>query len=676
MTRFGLQSNGGRRIFEALDGRPDPVSPRTRSRRHRCLTCTFSIVAVLYAGRLGHLQLVLGDELRDRARAQSREERVIPASRGEIVDRNGQSLVADDTRYHAYLAPRELNDARSREEVMAAIEAVLDLPPARRARLASVTQGWQTIAAAVTDEERTRLVASIGAGLRFEPNAARRYPRGGVARRLIGSIDEDGVGRSGLELYLDPWLRGTAGVRRVRVDAKKGEYRSPHDVLTEARPGYDVTLTIDAGLQRIAETELARVLETTRASGGDIIIYDPRNGEILALASEKVDAVQDAVPAFSDPYEPGSTAKPFLLAALLNEGLVDLDESIDVEGGEFRDRFRVINDVHGFDELSVRDVIIQSSNVGAAKLSERLSASVQHGYLRDFGFGMPTRIGYPGESSGELRRPGEWSKLSAASLAMGYEMSTTSLQLVAAYGALANDGVLMRPTLIREVRDHEGRVIFEAEPIEVRRVVRSEVAREVTGVLEAVVRDGTAKLAGMARLAVAGKTGTARLSIDGRYVSGRYRASFVGYAPADDPSVVILTRLEDPKGAYYGGVIAAPTSQATLQAALATRVASVDRRLVASGLRPRRWAGATPDGSAEGPFIFAVGEGRRMWPAQRPDEKPSIEVPNLTGLPLRSAVARLHELGLRVEWRGVETVREQDPAPGRELTWGGTVVLR
>jgi len=675
VTRFGLQSNGSRRILEALAGRADPVSPRTRARRHRLLICMCSLLAVLYVGRLGRLQLVEGDDFRARALAQSLRERVIPASRGEILDRNGQTLVADDTRYHMYLAPRELRLGRDRRDVIDAIAAVVDLSPARRSNLAAATDGWPTIAPAVTDEDRMRLVASIGAGVRFEPNAARRYPRGRLARRLIGSVDENGSGRNGLELYVDSLLRGEPGARRIRVDARKGEYRSPDDVSIEARPGYDVVLTIDAGLQRIVETELTRALETTRASGGDIILYNPRTGEILALASEKIGG-QAAVPAFSDPYEPGSTAKPFLLASLLNEGLVDLDEMIDVEGGEFRDAYRVINDVHGFDTLSVRDIIVQSSNMGAAKLSMRLSNSSQHGYLRDFGFGMPTRIDYPGESSGELRRPGEWSKLSAGSLAMGYEMSMTSLQLVAAYGALANHGLLMRPRLIKEIRDRDGRVVFEAEPTEVRQVVRPEVAREVTEVLEDAVRTGTAKQADMVQLAVAGKTGTAKLAVDGRYARGRYRASFVGYAPADDPSVVILTRLEDPKGAYYGGAIAAPTSQATLQAALATHVSAVDSRLVVSVVRPRRWTDAMTDGVAEGPFIFAVGDGQRTWPVERSEGEQRITMPKLTGLPLRSAAARLHELGLRVEWRGTETVRRQEPAPGREITRGSIVVLR
>jgi len=257
---------------------------------------------------------------------------------------------------------------------------------------------------------------------------------------------------------------------------------------------------------------------------------------------------------------------------------------------------------------------------------------------------------------------------------MGYEMSTTSLQLVAAYGALANEGRLMRPSLVKELRDAAGRVVWSATPTVVRQVVSPAVARTVSRVLSDVVSEGTARLAGMANLAVAGKTGTAKLAVNGGYANGRYRASLVGYAPADRPAVVILTRLEDPKGAYYGGAIAAPTSQATLQAALATQVGSVDSRLVASGISPRRWSGAAP-GADRGPFIFAVGGAADTRSRETVLAQGSVEVPNLDGLPLRSAIARLHELGLRVELHGESIVRGQEPSPGHEVGRGGVVTL-
>lgn len=673
-TRFGLQ-RGGARIREVLDGRPEPVSARTHRRRHRVVAAAFTALAALYVGRLGQLQIVEGADYRARAVAQSLDQEELPASRGRILARDGTPLVLDDTRYHAYLAPAELT--RSRDDALEAIEAILALSPARRAALHAATRGWETIARGLTDEERQALRTAVGPGVHFDALPSRAYPRGGIARGLIGRIGAEGGGVTGLELELDSLLRGQPGRARVRVDAHRGAYRPPDAVVAEPRPGYDVVLTIDAELQRIAENELARALARTGSRAGDIILLDPRTGEILAVASEREGAAPGSVPAFSDPYEPGSTAKPFLLAALLNERLVDLDEVIDVEGGELTLGRRTIRDVHGFEQLTVREIIAQSSNVGAAKLVSRLRPQVQYSYLRDFGFGMPTLVDAPSESAGRLRRVAEWTSLSPASHAIGYEMSVTSLQLVAAYAAIANDGRLMAPTLLREVRDREGRVIRRSEPRMVRQVVRPEVARAVGRVLREVVQDGTASLASFASMSVAGKTGTARLASEGGYAPGRYRASFVGYAPADAPRVVILTRLEDPAhGAYYGGAIAAPTSHATLEAALVTQGGRLDRRLVRSGVEPRRWMDGDAAGEERGPFVFAVGRAEEVWSDVARREDDPVTVPSLTGLPLRSAVARLHQLGLRAEWYGKGTVRKQSPVPGRAIARGSAVVLR
>jgi len=500
-----------------------------------------------------------------------------------------------------------------------------------------------------------------------------------VGRRLIGAVGSDGRGGTGLEADLDFWLVGQPGRAEVRLDGHRNAYRPPGGQVIEAVPGHDVVLTLDAELQRIAENELARALAKTGAGGGDIVLLDPRTGEILALASERTDGAADRISGLSDPYEPGSTLKPFLLASLLSEDLVDLDEIVDVEDGRLRIGSRVISDVHGYDTLSVRRIISKSSNVGAAKLSARLTPAVQHRYLRDFGFGIRTQLGHLAESPGRLRRPESWTSLSPASHAIGYEISATSLQLALAYGAIANGGVLMRPSLVREIRDPSGHLVRRFDPTPVRRVISEEVAAAVRGVLEEVVRDGTGTLASMARFAVAGKTGTARLAVDGRYAPGRYRASFVGFAPADDPRIVILTRLEDPKGGvYYGGAIAAPTSQATLKAALAADGVQVDPRLVVSDARPRPWSSGPAAGTPEGAVIFAS-SGTDV--AGTPDGTDTsgrgvVALPDLAGLSARAAAARLHALGLRVGWRGQGTVVGQNPAPGSELLRGGTVVLR
>lgn len=646
---------------------------RIHRRRTRALVALFALFGVTFAVRAGHLQLVETERWREMARTQHAARVEVPAQRGGIYDRSGTPLALSAPEYRGYLAPAETPDPAA---AATAVARVLGLDARQERRLKARREGWVAFPRTVSVEERDRLQAAVRRGLHFERLTTRIFPQGEMARPLLGSLDSDGDGRAGLEMVLDSLLEGQPGAALRRRDARGGQYWLPDAEIADPRPGHDVRLTLDAELQRIAEDALERALRETGASGGDVVMLEPSTGEVLALASRRLDGGH-RLPAVTDPYEPGSTLKPFLLASLLAEDAVDLDEWVDTEGGELRRRDRVIRDVHPEDSLTVADVIRFSSNVGAAKLSGRLDPALQYRYLRDFGFGMPTGVEYPAESAGRLRRPGEWSALSQASLAMGYEVSVTSLQLAAAYAALANDGVLMRPYLVREVRDPEGRVVERRRPEPVRRVVPPEVAEEVTRVLSRVVEGGTATRAALATLPMAGKTGTARVAVDGQYAEGRYAASFVGYTPLEDPSLVILTKLDDPQGSYYGGQTAAPVSRSALQAALAARGVELPGRGVDPLAPPRlRWGGDDPSPPDAGPFIFAVdsrgepsgGQGRRQdgWRT----------LPDLRGLPARTAAARLHELGLRVALTGSGRVTGQDPPAGERIRTGGLVRLR
>ncbi|MEJ2548191.1 MAG: penicillin-binding transpeptidase domain-containing protein [Gemmatimonadota bacterium] len=399
--------------------------------------------------------------------------------------------------------------------------------------------------------------------------------------------------------------------------------------------------------------------------------------------------------------------KPFLIATLLQENLASLNDRVDVEMGEWRPPHRTIRDVHGYDTLSVAEILLHSSNIGAAKLAERMDRGLQYSYLRDFGFGTPTGVRVPSESAGLLRRPSEWSAVSQASLAFGYEILTTSAQLAAAYGALANRGVLMRPALIREVKSPEGETRWRSEPEPVRRVIRDDVADRVTEVLTWVVsEEGTGHRAALETIPIAGKTGTARIASNGGYAERRYAASFVGFAPATDPKLVILTKLEDPKGQYYGGGIAAPVSRSVLQAMLAGEDAGLldDTRKPARGSRSFAAAGvlglnwmrsghpAAPaenrsasDGQRHGegttPAVFRFvaddGAGDLRPRASAEEREPvSVVVPDVVGLDLRAAVSRLYRAGLNVELHGSGEVAEQVPAPGIKAVRGASVILR
>jgi cell division protein FtsI (penicillin-binding protein 3) len=517
--------------------------------------------------------------------------------------------------------------------------------------------------------QREALSRAVGPGVEFEPVLTRVYPEGDLARALLGAVTAEGHGRSGLELVLDTLLSGTPGELVGRRDAGGELYPIPASPQKPARPGRDVYLTIDANLQAIAEAALETALQRTGSSGGDVLMADPKTGELLAVASRR-EGSAGTVPAFTSPYEPGSTLKPFLLATLLGEDLARLDDRVYAERGEFRTAHRVITDVHPYDTITVAEVIQFSSNIGAAKLSDRVQPGVQYRYLRDFGFGTPTGIDLPGESAGLLRRPDSWSALSQASLAIGYEILTTSLQLVMAYGALANGGTLLKPSLVREIHSDDGPGWqFERKPI--RKVIDGSTARQVSDVLQAAVSEGgTGTEASLATLKIAGKTGTARIASGGGYADRRYAASFVGYTPADDPRLVIMAKLEDPKGSVYGGLTAAPVTRAVVQAILATR----GRGLIESGPGTHSRVRLDWDAreSTESPYRLAAVESV----AEPREQEPNLRMPDLRELETRVAVARLHALGLRVELKGSGRVTRQEPAAGTRVVRGATVLLR
>lgn len=641
------------------------VSKKTHGRRTQLFAAALAVLATAFVSRAAQLQIVQGGRWQAQAWTQTTETVELPAARGAIFDRNGKALALSRQEYRAFFAPAQSTDTRRDART---ITAILDLDRPQSQRLTSRSTGWISIGQ-VGMGQREALARAVGPAVEFEPVLTRVYPEGDLARSLLGSVTTEGHGRSGLELVLDSLLNGTPGELVGRRDARGELYPIPASPQRPARSGRDIYLTIDSDLQAIAEAALESALEQTGSSGGDVLMADPRTGELLAVASRR-DGTAGSVPAFSSPYEPGSTVKPFLLATLLGEDLARLDDRVYAEQGEYRTPHRVITDVHPHDTLTVAQVIQVSSNIGAAKLSDRLEPGVQYRYLRDFGFGTPTGIEIPGESPGLLRRPDRWSSLSKASLAIGYEMLTTSLQLVMAYGVLANGGTLLEPALVREVRSGD-RVSWRFEPKAIRQVIDGGTAHRVTEVLQAVVADGgTGSEASLATLKVAGKTGTARIASGGAYSDRRYAASFVGYTPADNPRLVIMAKLEDPKSSVYGGLTAAPVTRAVVQAILASR----GRGLIETGPgeRSRAQLDWETGDAVESPFrLAAIEDVPRRLETER-----SLRLPDLRGLETRVAVSRLHALGLRVELRGTGRVVRQEPAATTRVVRGATILLR
>ena len=632
------------------------------------------LAAVVQAGRL---QLVRGSEFASEAARARTVREVLPARRGAIRDRNGVPLAITQEYYHIGLAPNEFADPAGAVRTVA---RALGMDAERIRREVRSGKSWIYYHGPFTAGQIEPLRGLKGVHL--EGEFARFYPAQGLARPIIGTLDPDSAsGGSGLELVLDSILRGAPGETTVQKDRSGRRYDSPSRRLRTPIAGGDVYLTLDAELQDIAEQGLGDALDALDADGGDVVFLDPRSGEILALASRQARGSALRPSTITDPFEPGSTAKLFTAAAFLTLGRVDSTDSVDGENGRWempidsRGHTRLITDVHPEKgRVTLAEAIGVSSNIAMGKFSQRLAPGEQFEQLRAFGFGSPTGVEYPAESRGLLTRPERWTELSRPSIAMGYEFSVTPLQLAAAYAAIANDGILMSPALVREMRAPDGSVVYRHRPEPVRQAVSRQVAVRLRKLLQgAVAEGGTGEMGQLANYPLLGKTGTARRFRDGAYVKDEFTASFAAMFPADDPQLVVVLKIDSPRGGrIYGGQTAAPVVRRMLEQALASRRVAIDRaRLTGdSGLRPpRQDPGAA---AAEVPRQSVI----VPWPPVADTAKPApVTVPSVTGQGARAAALALHRRGLRVDLRGIGRVTRTDPAGGATVPQRSTVTV-
>jgi cell division protein FtsI (penicillin-binding protein 3) len=644
----------------------------TTPRRVAILHGFFLLFAIALAARAAKVQVADGREWVARAKRQHYVAASQSAPRGEILDASGNTLVESQELTRVALALPEIRDTAFMVKALRKAQIDADAVHAAISR----RRRWIELPGLYSASD----VASLSKlnGIHLTPVLQRVYAKSLGIQRIVGALDNRGNPVTGLELALDTVLRGDTGQIRLARDKSGRPLDAPDGWADDARPGSTVVLTINNALQDIAERQLAIAVDSLHANGGDIVMMNPHTGEILALASKRVGTPSLANTAVTEPFEPGSTLKPFVAAALLEKGRAKPTDVVDTHNGQLELDGRIITDMHKSARLSLADVIRFSSNIGIVEFGQRLTPRQKYEAFRDLGFGMPLGVPLPAESPGTLREPKLWSKQTPASILMGYEIAVTPLQLVTAYAAIANGGELLEPHLVKEIRSSEGKVVYKAEPRAIRRVMSGETARTVQQMLRAVVEEGTATKADMSTFEVAGKSGTARrTSGNAGYTSGNYTASFIGLFPGNDPQYVVLVKLDSPQGAHYaGGDIAAPVTQVVLRAALAARDAALDRGGLAASEKnagnssrgaialPASQASRAPAGRGDhaGAADFDPrGNVGRTEPAPAPvviDLPSAVHapappsslrgVPDVRGMSVRAAVRALHLAGFRV----------------------------
>ena len=624
-----------------------------------------ALFAVAILAKAAHVQLLNGRKWSDlAARQQTRLER-LPAPRGRMFDATGMPLVESRELVSFNIAPREVR--RTDRSTLARTLARLHAPQPYARRSLDTTRKWVNLPGRYPVADAGPIIGMRGVYATYEMARLMAIQSRGV-RAVVGGLDGDRA-TSGLELALDSLLQGVTGTRQLIKTGRGDRLQSPDAPMVAPVSGSELTLSINYGVQDIAEQALERAVAANGADGGDVVVLDPRSGEIVALASRTRSGVATKLTAVTDPYEPGSTLKPFIVAQLIADGRTQADEVVNTFNGTLNYRgIRRITDAHIAPRMTVTEILANSSNIGIVTLRDRMPNREHYELLRNLGFGAYTGLSYPGESPGRLRALGRWDQYTPSSLAMGYELTVTPLQLALAYGAIANDGLLMEPTLVREIKGPDGTVRWRHRPRIVRRVFSPAVARQMREVLEHTITEGTGKSAALTKFALAGKSGTTKLLKDGSYNSGDYTASFVGLFPADAPQLVILAKLDRPRGGQiFGGVVAAPILKAIIEGAFASTRTAIDRRALAAQVIPtpivpdlsgdtlvqtaplplarstRRVRTEVVDGAV--PYLMAIAPVKRPRAAPPLTSKP---IPDLAGLSMRDAIFALHELGFRV----------------------------
>src|SRR6266481_2233582 len=670
-------------------------APRAGNSHRRARFVAIGLVAwmLLIGARLVQLQVSQHDDFTARARNQQLSAIETSPARGQVLDRQGRELarsIETESFYADCSDPRDFANPNDTAKRIAAITGQdRDELAKRLAAAMDARKGFVWIARRVEIESAKKLDAMELKGIYSRKESKRYYPNDSLAAHVLGFVGTDEIGLSGVEQYYNEKIRGEAGKVYLERDRERRAFES-YEV--QSHPGQTVVLTIDQTIQYRTEQALSAAVDRAHAKSGTAIVMDPRTGEILALANVPTfdpnqpvanSAEARANGALQSIYEPGSTFKIVAYSAAIEKGLVKPDDKIDCQMGSITVAGRLIHDGHPYGIVTVADALAKSSNVGAIKLGLMVGNESMYEYMKRLGFGSRTGVDLAGESPGILRALNRWQPSSIGSLAIGQEIGVTPLQMATAYSVLANGGTLVKPHLLRELRAPDGSVLFQAKP-ETRPALKPETTEALRGMFEGVTLHGTAKKAQLDGYTAAGKTGTAQ-KIDPRtrtYSPTKFIGSFVGFAPVNNPAVVIIVVIDEPQGSYHGGDVAAPVFREIAEQILPELNVTPDLEIKSAPALIAQAAQASPKTREEEqrqneqraatlPKVsarnFSNGANEVVFAVAT---KRAALMPDLRGQSVRDVARMCARLGLRLEARGEGRALRQSPEAGAEVDSG------
>lgn len=525
-----------------------------------------AFLIIFCTARLFYIQFFRSSYLAEIAQKQHNLFIELEPRRGTIYDVNLKPQAVNVAAYSLYACPNDIPD-KNKELIISQLCGILKVNQAYLRDRLYRKKSFIWLARKLDTGQADEIKKLNIKGIDFIKESKRSYPNLYLASHIIGFAGLDNKGLEAVELRYDRYLKGEAGWTLILRDARQKKLNLYEKIVTP-KDGYDIVLTIDEVIQYIAERELDKAFKTHHAKGAMIIVMDPHTGAILAMANRPTydlneyknankDQMRDR--AICDLFEPGSVFKIVTASAALEEKKVVEADRIFCENGAYRVGNHILHDHRPHGWLTFREVIEQSSNIGTTKVAQKLGAQTVYQYVKMFGFGSKLGLELPGEISGMIKEPRFWSATSIGAIPIGQEVGATALQLVSAISVIANGGQLMKPYIIKEIRDKYGETIKEFSPQMLRKVVSLDTAARIRKILAGVVEEGTGKMAKISGFTAAGKTGTAqKLEPNGAYSHNKFMASFIGFAPAEDPLIAVVVVVDEPHPYYFGGVVAAP----------------------------------------------------------------------------------------------------------------------